>query len=308
MPRFRIRRRWIWIGLTLLLFTVLFNVWQSAIKKNRQKPVGPFQIAGNLYYVGTANVTSFLLTGPEGHVLIDGSYPEAAPTIIESISKLGYNISDVRILLNSHAHADHAGGLAELKAASGAELWISRADSDVIEAGGRGDPALAPLKFLQWLGVGTFPPAKVDRRFADGDTVRVGPIELTAHVTAGHTPGCTSWSFPVWDGERELLAVSIGSLTILPFMSLVEPETYPGIRQDFESSFRTLRSLPADLFLASHGNWFNLNRKMRERAHAAKPVDPFVDPKGYLDFIAEAERRFRETLAEQVTKPASSSP
>lgn len=294
-----LKKRWfVVLGLGIVLVT-LFNLWQSAIEKNRQIPVGPFHIAGNLYYVGITNVTAFLLTGPEGHVLIDGAYPESAPAIIESISKLGYDISDVKVLLNSHAHADHAGGLAALKEASGAELWISEADAELVEAGGRGDASFGPLKMLQFSGLGTFPAVAVDHRFEDGDTIRVGPIELTANVTAGHTRGCTSWSFPVQDGDRELLALNICSLTLSPFVSLVEPETYPGIRTDFERSFEKLRSMPVDIFLASHTNWFNMQRKLLARSDSTNPVDPFIDHEGYLNFIESAERQFNEVLAEQ---------
>lgn len=298
------KRRWlVLLGVGAALFAVLFTLWRSAIEKNRQVPVGPFRIAGNLYYVGTTNVTSFLLTGPEGHVLIDGAYPETAPMIIESISKLGYDITDVTVLLNSHTHPDHAGGLAALQEASGAELWVSRGDADIIEAGGSGDPSFGPLAFLQLFGLGTFPSARVDHRFKDGDTIRVGPIELTAHVTAGHTPGCTSWSFPVQDGNRELLAVDICSLTLMPFVSLVEPETYPGIRNNYERSFSTLRNLPADIFLASHTNWFGIQRKLSARADVENPAEPFIDRDGYLAFIDEAEGEFREVLAEQQRHP-----
>lgn len=293
------KRRWIVLIGIGVVFITLFILWQSAIEKNRQIPVGPFQIAGNLYYVGTTNVTSFLLTGPEGHVLIDGAYPETAPTIIESIAKLGYDITDVKILLNSHAHADHAGGLAALKEASGGELWVSDADADLIEAGGRGDETFGPLRMLQHVGLATYPRAKVDRRLADGDTVRLGPIALTANITAGHTRGCTSWSFPVQDGERELLAVSICSLTLSPFISLVEPEVYPGIREDFENSFQRLRSMPADIFLASHTNWFKMQQKLRARNNTTNPVDPFIDHEGYLQFIESAENQFRTTIAKQ---------
>lgn len=294
-----LKRRWIVVLGIGIVFVSLFILWQSAIEKNRQIPVGPFQIAENLFYVGTTNVTSFLLTGPEGHVLIDGAYPETAPMIIESISKLGYDISDVKILLNSHAHPDHAGGLAALKKASGGELWISEGDADLIEAGGRGDASFGPLRFLQFTGLGTFPRVVVDHRFEDGDTIRLGPIELTANVTAGHTRGCTSWSFPVQDGGRKLLAVNICSLTLSPFISLVEPETYPGIREDFERSFSTLHDIPADIFLASHTNWFNMKRKLLAQADSTNPADPFIDHEGYLNFIERAEKQFREVLAEQ---------
>ena len=301
MPQL-IKRRWlvILLGVGAMLVVVLGTLWRSAIKKNRSLPDEPFQIAGNLYYVGATGVTAFLLTGPEGHVLIDGGYPETAPLIIGSIAKLGFKITDVKVLLNTHAHSDHAGGLRALQEASGAELWISEGDADVMAAGGAGDRALGPLGFFgYYLGGLKFSAPRIDHRFKDGDTIRVGPIALAAHVTAGHTRGCTSWSFPVRDGNRKLLAVDICSLTLFPFVSLVEPEAYPGIRSDFERSFRVLRSLPADLFLASHGEMFSLGRKRSERARARNPADPFIDRAGYLSFIDRAEARFRAALARQ---------
>ncbi|MGE5926589.1 MAG: subclass B3 metallo-beta-lactamase [Gemmatimonadota bacterium] len=269
--------------------------WKSTIERNRSVPDEPFRIAGNLYYVGATGVTSFLLTGPEGHVLIDGGYPETAPLIIGSIARLGFDVRDVRLLLNSHAHFDHAGGLRELQEASGAELWISEGDAEFVAAGGAGDRTFGPLRFF---GFGRFPPARVDHRFSDGDTVRVGPLELTAHITAGHTPGCTSWSFTVRHEGRDLRALSVCSLSLLPFMDFGPEESYPGIRADFERSFRTLRDLPVDLFLGSHGSFFELERKRRASAVAADPVSPFLDPAGYLEYVARAERRFRAALAD----------
>jgi metallo-beta-lactamase class B len=277
-----------------VLVVFLGYQWQAAIKRNRSVPDTPYQIAGNLYYVGSTGVTAFLLTGPEGHVLIDGGYPETAPLIIGSIAKLGFKITDVKVLLNSHS--DHAGGLRELQEASGAQLWISEGDADLVANGGAGDNSYGPFRYF---GVGRFPAPRVDHRFKDGDTIRVGPLALTAHVTAGHTQGCTSWSFPVRHGDRELLAVDVCSLTLLPFMSLVEPESYPGIRSDFERSFATLRSLPADIFLASHGSFFDIGRKRRARVDAKDPAEPFIDRVGYLHYIDDAEKRFRVVLAEQ---------
>ena len=284
------------LGAAAALVVFLGFQWRAAIRRNRSVPDEPFQVAGNLYYVGSTGVTAFLLTGPEGHVLIDGGYPETAPLIVGSVEKLGFRISDVKVLLNSHAHFDHAGGLRALQEASGAELWVSEGDAELVAAGGAGDRTYGPFRHL---GLGRFPAARVDRRFRDGDTVRVGPLALTAHVTAGHTPGCTSWSFPVRHGGRELLAVSVCSLTLLPFMKLVEPESYPGIRSDFERSFATLRALPADIFLASHGSFFDMDRKRAERAAAKDPADPFVDRAGYLAYVERAEERFRRELAEQ---------
>lgn len=297
----RSRRRWplILLGMAATLVLVLGTLWRSAIKRNRSIPDEPFRIAGNLYYVGATGVTSFLLTSPQGHVLIDGGYPETAPLIIASITKLGFDIRDVKVLLNTHAHNDHAGGLRELQQASGAELWVSEGDADVMVAGSNGaDPALGRLRVVGKL-FGGFPSPRIDHRFRDGATIRLGPLTLTAHVTAGHTRGCTSWSFPVKDGARELLAVDVCSLTLFPFVSLVEPEAYPGIRADFERSFSTLRSLPADIFLGSHSSFFEMKRKVAARAGAEDPVAPFIDRAGYLAYIDQAEQQFRETLADQ---------
>jgi metallo-beta-lactamase class B len=290
------RRTWgLLIALLVAGVGLLGYQWKAAIKRNRSVPDEPFRIAGNLYHVGSTGVTAFLLTGPDGHILIDGGYPETAPLIIGSIARLGFDIRDVRLLLNSHAHFDHAGGLQELQAASGAELWISEGDAELVAAGGAGDRAFGPLRFL---GFGRFPPARVDHRFADGDAVRVGPLELTAHVTAGHTPGCTSWSFVVRHEERDLRVVSVCSLSLLPFMDFGPEESYPGIRADFEQSFRTLRNLPVDIFLGSHGSFFDLEHKRRASAAAADPVDAFIDRAGYLEYLDRAERRFRAALTD----------
>jgi len=295
------RRRWVMLlGVVAVPLVVAVTQWRAAISRNRSLPDEPFRIAGNLHYVGAVDMAAFLLTGPEGHALIDGGWPESAPAIIGSIEKLGFRITDVKVLLNSHAHSDHAGGLRALQEASGAELWVSEGDATVMASGGRGDVALGPLRYVgSTLGSLRFPAPRIDHRFKDGDTIRLGPIALTAHVTAGHTRGCTSWSFPVRDGERELLAVSICSLTLFPFVSLVEPEAYPGIRADFERSFNTLRELPADIFLGAHASFFDMERKRRESAGAADPVAPFIDRAGYLGFIDRAEARFRARLAEQ---------
>src|SRR3569833_687314 len=267
------KRRWrrVVLGVLVVLFVFLFYQWQAAIKRNRSIPDQPFQIAENLYYVGSTGVTSFLLTGPDGHILIDGGYPETGPLIIGSIAKLGFNIRDVKVLLNTHAHFDHAGGLKELQDSSGAQLWVSQGDADIVASGGAGDRAsFGPLRFLR---LGRFPAARVDHRFNTDTTIHVGPIAVTAHLTPGHTPGCTTWSTLIHHGDRDLLAVDVCSLTLLPFMKLADPQNYPGIRTDFEKSFQPLRALPADIFLGSHGSFFSLGRTRSARAKAADPVD-----------------------------------
>jgi len=290
-------RRRIIFAAAMALVAILFFLWRAALSRNRSIPDEPVHIAGNLYYVGATAITSFLITGPQGHILIDGGYPETAPLIQASIAKLGFNIKDVKVLLNTHAHFDHAGGLRELQRASGAQLWISDGDAGIVAAGGAWDRA--SFGALSFLGVGRFPAPHIDHRFKDGDTVRLGPLALTAHITAGHTPGCTTWSFPVHDGDRELLAVDVCSLSVLPVMMFGEKESYPGIRADFERSFITLRNLPADIFLAPHAEFFDLARKRREQAHATDPAQPFIDRDGYVKYVDYAEKRFRAEVAKQ---------
>lgn len=293
----RVTRGRVILVAAIALVGFLFYQRRAAISRGRSEPDEPVHIAGNLYYVGATGITSFLITGPEGHVLIDGGYPETAPLIEASIAKLGFNIKDVKVLLNSHAHFDHAGGLRELQRTSGAQLWVSEGDADIVAHGGAWDRAsFGPLSYL---GVGRFPAPRVDHRFKDGDVVRVGPLVLTAHITAGHTPGCTTWSFPVRDGERSLLAVDVCSSSLLPSMKFVEPESYPGIRADFERSFVSLRSLPADIFLGPHAAFFDLARKRREQATANDSAAPFIDRNGYVEYIDYAEKRFRTELERQ---------
>ena len=311
MRRFT-KRRWlegllgVVAAFAVSVAVVVFPLWQSAVDRARkQQTAEPFRIAGNLYYVGGSDVTSFLLTGPEGHVLIDGGYAETAPVIMASIAKLGFDIRDVKVLVNSEPHADHAGGLAALQKASGAELWASEASADAIASGGDEGPnaPVLPYRAFVWVGVLSYPAARVDHRFKDAATIRVGPIALTAHITGGFTRGCTSWSFPVRDGDRELQVVRICSLSVLPGLSLIEPETYPGIRADFERSFRVLRSLPVDIFLTAHAREFGRYRKFRERDKARNPVDPFIDRDGYFSYIDNAEEQFRKELADQQRWP-----
>ena len=286
---------------------VLFPLWKSAVDRTRSRQTAePFRIAGNLYYVGGNDVTSFLLAGPDGHVLIDGGFDRSAPMIISSIAQLGFDIRDVKVLLNSEPQDDHAGGLAALQKASGAELWASDASADAIASGGADDTNITsvPLKAFVWAGVLRFPAARVNHRFKDGATIRVGPISLTAHITSGSTRGCTSWSFAVRDGDRELEVVRVCSLGVPPGMSLVEPESYPGVRADFERSFQILRGLPVDIFLTAHAREFGRYRKFLERDTAKNPADPFIDRAGYFQYIDTAEATFRRVLADQQGRAA----
>lgn len=286
------RARLIALALAAAVAVVLFGRWRDASNRGGQLPAEPFRIAGNLYYVGANDVAAFLITGPQGHVLIDGGYPGTPPLIMASIAKLGFDIRDVRVLLNSEPHSDHAGGLAELQKASGAQLWASEASADAIAAGGDDPDILLPLRPFFWIGLLSYPAARVDHRIRDGDTVRVGPIALTAHITAGHTRGCTSWSFPVRDGGRVFNVVSACSLIVLGAVR------YPEQAADLERSFRVLRSLPADVWVTSHARLWGRYRKFVARGTARNPVDPFIDPAGYRAYVDSAEARFRRGVVQ----------
>ncbi len=219
--------------------------------------------------------------------MLDGGYPTTARLIMASIAKLGFDIKDVKVLLNSEPHPDHGGGLTVLQQASGAQLWASDASADSLASGGDDPDAVLPLRALIWIGVLGYPPPRVDHRFKDGDTIRVGPIALTAHVTGGHTRGCTSWSFPVRDGDRMLNVVSACDLGVLA------TSRYPEQGADRERSIRVLRGLPADIWVTCHARWWGRYRKFVASATAKNPVDPFIDPEGYRAFIDAAEAELR---------------
>jgi len=288
--RFARPRTWLALGAlaSVLLVLVLVGQRLNAAKVGGQQPVEPFRIAGNFYYVGANDVSAFLITGPEGHIVLDAGYPTTATMIIGSIAKLGFNIKDVKLLLNSEPHPDHGGGLSVLQHESGAEVWASDASADVLASGGDDPAGALPLRVLMWLRVIGYPAPRVDHRFKDGDTIRVGPIALTAHITGGHTRGCTSWSFRVRDGDRLLNVVSACDLGILA------TTRYPEQGSDLERSFRVLRSLPADIWVTVHARWWGRYRKFVASAASQNPVDPFIDPQGYRAFIDAAEAELRQ--------------
>jgi len=282
------KRRWLaLLGVLSALALVLVGRWLNATKIGGQQPAEPFRIAGNFYYVGANDVAAFLITGPEGHVVLDGGYPTTAPMIMASIAKLGFDIKDVNVLLNSEPHPDHGGGLTVLQQASGAQLWASDASADSLAAGGDDPDLVLPLRALIWIGVLGYPAARVDHRFKDGDTIRVGPIALTAHVTAGHTRGCTSWSFPVRDGDRVLNVVSVCDPGVLA------TSRYPEQGADRARSVAVLRRLSADIWVTNHARMWGRYRKFVAIQTAKNPADSFVDPEGCRAYIDTAGAEFR---------------
>jgi metallo-beta-lactamase class B len=280
------------ISLVLVLFLLpaLAAAQADATSRSWNQPVEPFRIAGNLYYVGASDITSFLITTPQGHILIDGGFVETVPLIRASVKKLGFRLEDVKFLLNNHAHYDHAGGLAELKKLTGAKLVVAEGDAPLLAAGGHGDFAFGDKL--------PFPPVQADRTIRDGDTVSLGGVTLTAHITPGHTKGCTSWSMQVKDGDRTLDVVFAGSLSVLPDVTLAVHPKYPKIAEDYAHSFQVLKGLPCDIFLSSHGSFFDLTGKA-ERLRKGETPNPFIDPKGYRTYLARMEEAFRGRLAEE---------
>jgi metallo-beta-lactamase class B len=254
----------------------------EAAFRSMNRPFEPFRVIGNVYYVGASGVSSFLVATPEGHVLIDSGFAETVPLIREGVRKLGFRFGDVKLLLGTHAHVDHAGGHARVKAQTGATLVSSRADAELLARGGRGD-------FLPVGGeVVEYEPARADRVVVHGETVSLGGTTLTAHLTPGHTRGCTTWTTIVAEGGRRFDVVFLGGTTLLPGVRLVGNPAYPQIADDFAATFRRLRSLPCDVFLAPHGFQFGLAEKARRLAAGARP-NPFIDPDGYRAFVDAAE-------------------
>jgi metallo-beta-lactamase class B len=280
-------------GLLLaLLWGTAAAAQSSAVFREMNRPVEPFRIIGNVYHVGASDVTSFLIATPAGHILLDGGFAETAPQIEANLRALGFRLEDVRILLNSHAHLDHAGGLAELKRRSGARLHASEADSRLLRSGGRGDFHLGDDL--------PFPPVEVDLVLADGDVVELGGTVMRAHVTAGHTPGCTTWSTVVHEADSTHEVLFFCSLSA-PGYQLVGNPRYPSIARDFERSFELLATLPCEVFLGSHGFTFSLEEKARRLASGETP-NPFIDPEGCRSYLADAERAFRNTVRNQEQK------
>lgn len=255
------------------------------------EPFPPFKIAGNLYYVGSRGLANYLITTPQGHILINSDLEANVPLIRDSIEKLGFKFDDVKILLISHAHWDHDAASATITRLTGARYMVMDADAPVVESGGKADFRYGSDPASQ------YPPAKVDRVLHDGDTVTLGGATLVAHLTPGHTKGCTTWTMTVEDGGKRYNVVIVGSPNVNPGYKLVGNTAYPNIAQDYERTFRVLKSLPCDLFLGAHGAYFDLDGKYKR--FKAEGVAAFVDPGGYQRYVAEREAAFRKELANQ---------
>lgn len=263
------------------------------------KPFAPFQIADNLYYVGSQDLASYLVVTPKGNILINANLASSPPQIRASVERLGFHWSDTRILLNSQAHWDHVAGAAEIIHETHAKNMVMDGDVSVVETGARTD-FLSPSPNIH-----RYAPVRVDRVLHDGDTVTLGDVTLTAHKTAGHTRGCTTWTMrshiPGEPGGTIRNIVIIGGVSFWSeYHFVATPDhaaSYPNIAQDFQHTFSELRALPCDVFLGAHGGYFDMLAKLKRYPQDGPSV--FVDPVGYRQFVDDAQGTFRKELSKQ---------
>jgi len=255
------------------------------------EPFPPFKIAGNLYYVGSKGLANYLVATPEGLILINSDLEANVPLIKASVEKLGFKFSDIKILLISHAHWDHDAASATIKKLTGAKYMVMDADVSVVESGGKtdfqygNDPATL------------YTPTQVDRILHDGNEVKLGAAVLVAHLTPGHTKGCTTWSMWVGEGDKSYNAVIVGGPGVNNGYKLVGNTEYPDIVRDYEKTFRVLKKLQVDLFLGAHGVYFDMEAKHAKMKEGSP--SPFLDRDGYTKFVLEREQAFKTELAKQ---------
>ena len=259
----------------------------DAMAMNR--PFEPFGITDEIYYVGTNDLGIYLIKTGQGDILIDGGFEETVPQILKNLRTIGVGPRDIRILLSSHAHYDHAGGLEALKKITGAKLMASRAAAAELARGGRGDPNYGD-RFL-------FPPVTVDDYVEDGSVVALGNVTLTAHVTPGHTKGCTTWTMPAHIAGRAYTALFLCGVTA-PGYKLVGNTAYPDIVSDYTHSFAVLRGLPCEIFLGAHGAYFDLSRKRQEMLKTGSST-VFVDPAGCRRYLDAAKAALTKAVEQQ---------
>ncbi len=285
------------ISVWVPVWALLWPLTGHAANPDWTTPLPPFQIADNLYYVGSRDLAAYLVVTPAGNILINSNVTSSPPQIRHSVEQLGLRWRDIRILLISHAHVDHAGGSAAILKQTGARYEVMEGDADVVESGGGTDFAFGHAgKSMQ------FPPAHVDHVLHDGEQVSLGGITLTAHRTPGHTKGCTTWTMrahlPGEPANRLRNVVIVGSWSVLQSYRLTatytRPASYPEIATDFARTFAALQQLPCDVFLGAHGQYFDMLAKLKRLPAEGDAV--WVDPEGYQRAIAAAERSYRERL------------
>jgi len=284
------------------LFLLLFSsprLSLAQVAPSWTTPIVPFRIADNLYYVGSQGLASYLVVTPAGNILINANLATSPSQLRSSVEALGFHWNDIKILLNSQAHADHMAGAAEVIRETHAQNMVMDGDVSVVESGARTD-FLSPSP-----NIPAYAPVRVDRVLHDGDTVALGGVTLTAHKTAGHTRGCTTWTMrahlPGEPAETMRNIVIVGGTGFWSEFHFVatpgHPVSYPGIVQDFQHTFSVLRALPCDVFLGAHGGYFDMLTKLKSYPQKGSRV--FIDPDGYKQFVTDAQANFEKALSKQ---------
>jgi len=275
----------------LIFLFALTGIASAQIPADWTTPFPPHRVIGNVYYVGSKDLASYLIVTPQGDILINSSLTSSPELIRKSVEQLGFKFSDVKILLISHAHSDHCGGSSIIKQWTHAKYMVMDADVPVVEDGGKSDFQYGKSADMQ------YPPAKVDRVLHDGDEVRLGGVVLVAHKTPGHTKGCTTWTLKVVDKGKSYDVVIVGSPNVNSGYKLVNNKSYPQIAQDYEQTFRVLKALPCDVFLGAHGGYYDMLEKYARLKDGGE--NPFIDPAGYKAYVAEREKAFEAELHKQ---------
>jgi metallo-beta-lactamase class B len=284
----------VWFALGAVAFAQPQNAARQDAAPNDAdwtRPFPPFRIIGNIYWVGSYDLSTYLITTPQGNILINTGVGDTAQQIKASVEKLGFKINDTKILTTTHGHFDHVAGMAALKKMTGAKLVISERDKDLLETGGKAD--------FRWGNVASaqFEPVKVDQTFKDGETIALGGTVLTAHLNAGHTKGATSFTLNVPEGGKTYRVVIANMGSINPGVKVSGMPGYPGITQDYANTFLAQKDMRVDVWLASHASQFRLHDKY-------KPGDPynperFVDPTGFLTSVQKLEKTYLDQLAKE---------
>ena len=285
------------VFLGIFLLTLVCAGWVALAAQPAQTansdyliPFPAHHVIGNIYFVGSKGLGIYLVTTPQGHILINAGVEDSVPMIQQSVEKAGFHFNDIKILLISHAHFDHDAGAAQIKKLTGAKYMVMDSDVPVVESGGKKDFFYGGRREM------LYPGTKVDRVLHDGDTVTLGGSVLTAHLTPGHTKGCTTWTMKVQEGGKSYDAVIVGSPNVNEGYKLVNNAAYPQIAKDYEKTFSVLRSLHCDVFLGAHGSYYDMESKY---ARLNGSSNPFIDPKGYQEYVNDRERAFREELSHQ---------
>ncbi|HEY7442829.1 MAG TPA: subclass B3 metallo-beta-lactamase [Vicinamibacterales bacterium] len=275
--------------LTLALVWTLGGVAVLALQQAPapgSQTVDAYKVIGNIYYVGSTDISSHVISTKAGLILLDTGTTQMVPVIRANVEKLGFRVEDIKIILSSHAHWDHVEGHAAMQALTGAQVVALGEDATAIASGVDNSA----------LGAQGWRPVKVDRILKDGDSVTLGGVTMQGHLTPGHTKGCTTWTMTVQEGSRSYLVVFVGGISVNEGVKLVGNTRHPNIIEDYARTFRVLKDLHADVFLAQHPNIYGMAEKLQGLKAGGSP-NPFIDPQGYQRAISEAEGRYLKQLA-----------